>query len=94
MRIITAVGEQLPKTGFRDLGVNSLAQNIARNITRNITRTAEVDKVLIYRYFGGLPELLKAYSQERDSWPTSQEQIGDDLDSVLANSAAEWLIYF
>jgi AcrR family transcriptional regulator len=81
MRIIAAVGEQLAKAGFRDLGVNSIA------------RTAGVDKVLIYRYFGGLPELLKAYSQEGNYWPTSQELIGDDPDSVPANSAAEWLIY-
>jgi AcrR family transcriptional regulator len=81
MRIIDAVGEQLAKTGFRNLGVNSIA------------RTAGVDKVLIYRYFGGLPELLKAYSQEGNYWPTSQELIGDDPDSVPANSAAEWLIY-
>ena len=46
MRIVTAVGRQLAKGGFRDLGVNSIAKE------------AGVDKVLIYRYFGGLPLLL------------------------------------
>jgi hypothetical protein len=32
-----------------------------------------VDKVLIYRYFGGLPELLKAFAEESDFWPDLQE---------------------
>jgi Bacterial regulatory proteins, tetR family len=81
MRIIAAVGQQLAVAGFRDLGVNSIA------------REAGVDKVLIYRYFGGLPELLRAYSQEGNYWPTSQELIGDDPDNVPAASAADWLIY-
>ena len=32
-----------------------------------------MDKVLIYRYFGGIPELLKAYAEEGDFWPSLQE---------------------
>jgi AcrR family transcriptional regulator len=80
-RIIAAVGEQLAQHGFRDLGVNSIA------------RAAGIDKVLIYRYFGGLPELLHAYGQEGNYWPTAQELIGDNPDNVPADSAAEWLIY-
>jgi AcrR family transcriptional regulator len=80
MRIVAAVGKQLAKAGFRDLGVNSIAKE------------AGVDKVLIYRYFGGLPELLTAYANEGDYWPTSAELIGDPS-TVKADSTADWLVY-
>jgi AcrR family transcriptional regulator len=80
MRIVDAVGRQLSKAGFRDLGVTSIAKE------------AGVDKVLIYRYFGGLPELLTAYANEGDYWPTSAELIGDPA-TVQAESVADWLVY-
>jgi AcrR family transcriptional regulator len=80
MRIVAAVGRQLARAGFRDLGVNSIAKE------------AGVDKVLIYRYFGGLPELLTAYANEGDYWPTSAELIGDPA-TVQADSVADWLVY-
>jgi Bacterial regulatory proteins, tetR family len=79
-RIVTAVGRQLASGGFRDLGVNSIAKE------------AGVDKVLIYRYFGGLPELLAVYASEGDYWPTSAELIGDPS-MVKADSVADWLVY-
>jgi AcrR family transcriptional regulator len=80
MRIVAAVGRQLAQAGFRDLGVNSIAKE------------AGVDKVLIYRYFGGLPELLAAYAKEGDYWPTAAELIGDPS-TVKAESVADWLVY-
>jgi AcrR family transcriptional regulator len=80
IRIVAAVGRQLARAGFRDLGVNSIAKE------------AGVDKVLIYRYFGGLPELLTAYAHEGDYWPTSAELIGDPS-TVQAESVADWLVY-
>jgi hypothetical protein len=46
-RILAAVGQVLARDGFGAIGVNAIA------------REAGVDKVLIYRYFGGLPELLR-----------------------------------
>jgi AcrR family transcriptional regulator len=60
-RILSAVGELLAQSGFRDIGVNSIA------------RQAGIDKVLIYRYFGGLPELLKAFAEESGFWPGNDE---------------------
>jgi AcrR family transcriptional regulator len=80
IRIVAAVGRQLARAGFRDLGVNSIAKE------------AGVDKVLIYRYFGGLPELLAAYAREGNYWPTSAELIGDPT-TVKAESVADWLVY-
>ncbi len=55
--ILQAVGKLLARSGFSGVGVNAIA------------REAGVDKVLIYRYFGGLPELLKAFAAETDFWP-------------------------
>jgi hypothetical protein len=36
-----------------------------------------VDKVLIYRYFGGLPGLMTAFGQDSDFWPSARELAGD-----------------
>jgi len=60
-RILKAVGRLLARSGFRGVGINSIAQE------------ARVDKVLIYRYFGGLSKLLEAYAKEGDFWPSKEE---------------------
>ncbi len=69
-RLIKAVGRVLAKDGFKGLGVNKVA------------RAAGVDKVLVYRYFGGLPELVAAYSRSVDFWPTVEELLGPDPESL------------
>ena len=66
-RLISAVGSLLAKKGFRGIGVNAVA------------REAGVDKVLIYRYFGGLPGLIAAFGKEGDFWPSALELAGGDL---------------
>jgi len=67
--LIRAVGELLGERGFTGLGVNAVA------------RQAGVDKVLIYRYFGGLPGLIQAFGQEEDFWPSIEELTGGDIDA-------------
>jgi len=67
-RLIAAVGSLLARKGFQALGVNAVA------------REAGVDKVLIYRYFGGLQELIGAYGREGDFWPTVKEMAGGDVE--------------
>ncbi len=69
-KLIHAVGKVLENDGFRGLGVNKVA------------RAAGVDKVLVYRYFGGLPELIKEYSRSVDFWPTVEELLGPDPDRL------------
>ncbi len=69
-RILAAVGEVLARDGFHALGINAIA------------REAAVDKVLIYRYFGGLPELLRTWGGSGRFWPSVQELLGDDVDAV------------
>jgi len=66
-RLIEAVGTLLAREGFTGLGVNAVA------------REAGVDKVLIYRYFGGLPELIAAFGREGNFWPSIKELAGGDV---------------
>lgn len=76
-RILAAVGEVLARDGFGGVGVNAIAKH------------AGVDKVLIYRYFGGLPELLKAWGASGRFWPSVQELLGDRPEVFLALPAPE-----
>lgn len=69
-RLIQTVGRVLAQEGFAGLGVNAVA------------RAAGVDKVLIYRYFDGLPNLLKAYGESGDFWPTVEEVLGADAEAL------------
>jgi AcrR family transcriptional regulator len=76
-RILAAVGEVLARDGFAALGVNAIAKQ------------AGVDKVLIYRYFGGLPELLRTWGGSGRFWPRVADLLGDDPQALLALPAAE-----
>lgn len=51
-RLIDTVHELITEGGFDKLGINRLAQR------------AKVNKILIYRYFGGLDGLIKAYYEK------------------------------
>lgn len=64
-RILDGVGSLLAREGFGALGLNAVA------------REAGVDKVLIYRYFGGLEGLLEAYALAGSFWPTLEELVPD-----------------
>ncbi len=50
-KVLAAVGRLLARDGFASLGVNAVA------------REAGVDKVLIYRYFGGIEALLETWGR-------------------------------
>jgi AcrR family transcriptional regulator len=69
-KILDAVGTVLAKRGFSKLGVNTIA------------REAGVDKVLIYRYFGGLPRLLRRFAAHGGFWPSIAELLGDKRASL------------
>lgn len=82
-RILAAVGEVLAREGFAALGINAVAKQ------------AGVDKVLIYRYFGGLPELLRAWGDSGRFWPRVQDLLGEDPQALLALPAADrWARFF
>jgi AcrR family transcriptional regulator len=79
-RILRSVGRLLARRGFLRFGVNAVA------------REARVDKVLIYRYFGGLPQLLDAFADRGDFWPTVEEFVGAPADVTSRWTAADWSI--
>jgi len=76
-RIFGAVSQVLARDGFGAIGVNAIAKQ------------AGVDKVLIYRYFGGLPELLRAWGASGNFWPRAADLLGPDPQALLALPAAE-----
>ena len=78
-RLIEAVGSLLAREGFKGLGVNAVA------------REAGVDKVLIYRYFGGLPELITAFGREGNFWPSIKELAGGDAEAYSLLPVTEQL---
>jgi AcrR family transcriptional regulator len=78
-RLIEAVGSLLAREGFKGLGVNAVA------------REAGVDKVLIYRYFGGLPELIVAFGRDGNFWPSIKELAGGDMEAYSRLSVTEQL---
>ena len=55
--LLNAAASIIASHGLPQLGVNSLAH------------AANCDKVLIYRYFGGLDGVLAALGAERMLWP-------------------------
>ncbi|MEA3486896.1 MAG: helix-turn-helix domain-containing protein [Thermodesulfobacteriota bacterium] len=85
-RLIEAVGTLLARKGFTAVGVNALAKE------------AGVDKVLIYRYFGGLQELIAAFGRESNFWPSVEELAGGDIETFiplpLAESAARLAVNY
>jgi len=66
-KIIQAVEAILLTRGFATIGINAIA------------RKAACDKVLIYRYFGNLEGLLKAFAEQHDLWWQAEDLIDDDL---------------
>jgi len=78
-RILAAVGKVLTQSGMAEIGINSIA------------RQAGVDKVLIYRYFGSLEELLETYAEESSFWPDSAELLGDQAGLKRPGGAREAL---
>ncbi|MDJ0778430.1 MAG: helix-turn-helix domain-containing protein [Gammaproteobacteria bacterium] len=68
-RLIDAVGRLLLEQGYPAVGINAIA------------REAGCDKVLIYRYFGGLDELLLAFAATTELWW--------NIDEIITESAAD-----
>jgi AcrR family transcriptional regulator len=79
-RILDALGKLLARHGFAGVGVNAIA------------REARVDKVLIYRYFGGLPELLQAFAERSHFFPSQDDSPGVPAAGAGGPSAADFAV--
>jgi AcrR family transcriptional regulator len=76
-KILVAMGRLLARKGSRGLGINAIA------------REAQVDKVLIYRYFGGLNQLYQAFALEGNTFPSLEEVAEGRLHELSNLSPAE-----
>lgn len=82
--ILDSAASIIAAGGVAELGVNALAD------------AAKCDKVLIYRYFGGLDGVLAALAEERMLWPhvviSDEPASGDDslADAVQSLMLEEW----
>ncbi len=66
-KLVAAVEKVIARDGFGAVGVNAVA------------RTAGVDKVLIYRYFGGLEGLLAVYAEKGEFWSRPEDILAEPL---------------
>jgi AcrR family transcriptional regulator len=78
--IIESAAEIIAAKGVGDLGINALAD------------AAHCDKVLIYRYFGGLDGVLEALGAERMLWPAPELTDGNDGAASLAEAVEVMLL--
>lgn len=79
--ILAAVATLLGEHGFDAIGVNAVA------------RAAGVNKVLIYRYFGGMEGLLQAFARDSDYWPAFNGDFSTQaIDADPAGAAAAFAI--
>lgn len=67
-KLISAVGQIINKQGHTGLSVT------------NIARIASVDRTLVYRYFGSLKNLIKAYLLDGDYWMTISDNVIEIVD--------------
>jgi len=74
MKIFSALEQIISEGGVSAAGIN------------NIAKTAGVDKVLIYRYFGGFNELLKEFIKKKDFFSNLliDENLVKELKSINA----------
>lgn len=76
-KIIDAVERIIENQGFEKLGINA------------VTSEAGVSKMLIYRYFGGLDELLAHYLMQKDYWANTdttileQANVGESIKNMF-----------
>lgn len=68
-KLIKATGEIFMLKGYSGLNASKIAS------------TAGVSKTLIYRYFGNVQELFKAYLTQKDFWIAAHQ---DNLEDILA----------
>lgn len=78
-KILETVASIVESDGFEKLGINTIALK------------ANVSKMLIYRYFGGLEELVARFIMQKDYWANTDtlilnpHSVGDSIKSMFRN---------
>lgn len=71
-KLIDAVGKIIVRNGYNGIGINAIAKE------------ANLDKVLIYRYFNGLNGLLKEFAGQKDFFIKISNSIQDEIEKTPA----------
>lgn len=74
MKLLFSVGCILQREGFKSLNIS------------NVAKKADVDRKLIYEYFGDMENLVKEYLNSRDYWRLNLEHI----DEIIERSKADF----
>lgn len=73
-RLLETVSKVIEKDGFTKIGINHIA------------RQAQCDKVLIYRYFGGLDGLLAAWAKQYDFYSFAYSEFINQIEQAETSS--------
>lgn len=76
-RLLEAVSRVIEDEGFTKIGINRIA------------RQAQCDKVLIYRYFGGLDGLLVAWAKQYDFYSFAYSEFISQIEQAETSNLGE-----
>jgi len=76
-RLINAVSNIIEEDGFSKIGINKIA------------RVAGCDKVLIYRYFGGIDGLLSVWATQNDFYTAAYDSFYQELEKTKRDDIYE-----
>ena len=76
-RLIQSLSEIIAKQGFKNLDVGEVAKK------------AGVERRVVFRYFGGLPDMVAALGFDKRFWPTAEELLSGDRDQLRKLSPAD-----
>lgn len=76
-RLLEAVSKIIEDEGFTKIGINRIA------------RQAQCDKVLIYRYFGGLDGLLVAWAKQYDFYSFAYSEFISQIEQAETSNLGE-----
>lgn len=79
-KLIDAVGTIILRDGFNAVGINSVAKE------------ADLDKVLIYRYFDGLDGLLREFAKRKDFYINISDFILDEIKNAREEDLQDLII--
>ena len=80
-RLLEAVSKVIEEEGFTKIGINRIAKQ------------SQCDKVLIYRYFGGLDGLLVAWAKQYDIVNCGNDDSNIEI-TVIAQSFFQFQLQF
>lgn len=79
-RLVDAVGAIIKKNGYKGLGLNAIAKE------------ADVSKILIHRYFGGVDQLVEAYVLKNDYWIAKAGEVAVEAKGKTDNETLRDLV--